>query len=479
VQSVPSSLDIVIPARNAFACLDLTLSSLLRQSVPQDQWNIVVVDDGSDDDVPDGIDQYRAALPLHVVRLAEREGRSAARNAGAACGNAPLILFLDADGMAGPTVVERHLALHRTRPETVLSGARYDIGLPAFASVLGGHEYGPPSPLEGDPREKHGLVGAGVDLDHSAAPWLGMSSCNLSLPRNVFEAVGGFDEAMVGWGLEDLELCYRVYRHYSRDPGHFAYEADAYTMHVPQLRDKPALHREADVNLEYVRMKHRHYEMELLQPHRWPQTRDAISFCRALVRDYVRRGLGAIPGWVSDAVPGDEDVIVLGRAAGLRERRSGRTVTLNYSEPESVANLHLLGVSLPFKNGEFDSLVNVDMWLRMPAQLLSSVIYEGLRVARSLVLVASAAAVASMALDGTVIFGRIHQMLRAEFAVTLETRLGERALRVVPRHEMITGGGAGPIALKACWQRLARRKSKLSRAEIIRCGTSCGRNSPS
>lgn len=424
------SVDVVIPARNATASLGLTLSSLQRQTLPSDQWNVVVVDDGSSDDLPECIERCRGALSLRVIRLASRQGRSAARNVGAASGKAPLILFLDADGVACPTAVERHLMLHRARPETVLTGARYDIGLAAFAAVLRGQDYGPPLLLEGDPREKHGLVGEGAGLDESASPWLGMSSCNLSLPRDVFEAVGGFDEEMVGWGLEDLELCYRVYRHYARDPGHFRYDADAYTMHVPQLRDKRALHREADVNLEYMRAKHRHYEMELLQPHRWPQSRDAIACCDMLARDYVHRGLGAVPSWIWDRVDDDEDVVILGQAAALGARRPGRTVSLDYSVPESATNLHLLGVSLPFGNDEFHSLVNVDMWLHTPVQYLSSVIYEGLRVARSLELVASAPAVMSVAAGGAAVFDHVHTMLRAEFAVTLETRLGERVLRV-------------------------------------------------
>jgi glycosyltransferase involved in cell wall biosynthesis len=427
---VSVSVDVVIPARNAAAVLGLTLSSLQRQSLPADQWTVVVVDDGSSDDTAECADRYRGSLPLRVIRLATRQGRSAARNVGAASGNAPLILFLDADGAACPAVVERHLALHRACPETTLSGARHDIGLAALGSFLQGQDYGPPLPLEGDPREKHGLVGEDVDLDRSASPWLGMSSCNLSLPRKVFDAVGGFDEEMVGWGLEDLELCYRVFRRYAREPGHFRYDADAYTMHVPQLRDKGALHREADVNLEYIRAKHRHYEMELLQPHRWPQSRDAIAYCRALVGDYVNRGLGAVPDWMWDRVGDDVDVIVLGQAACSRRRRSGRTICLDYSAPESGTNLHLLGVSLPFENDEFHSLVNVDMWLRTPVQYLSGVVREGLRVARSLELVATAPAAMSLAGGGESVFEYVRTMLRAEFAVTLECRLGERVLGV-------------------------------------------------
>ena len=52
----------------------------------------------------------------------------------------------------------------------------------------------------------------GDDLAEMSMPWVLQHTGNLSVPRQALLDVGGLDDGFKGWGLEDLELCYRLFR---------------------------------------------------------------------------------------------------------------------------------------------------------------------------------------------------------------------------------------------------------------------------
>jgi glycosyltransferase involved in cell wall biosynthesis len=82
----------IIPTYNRGALLRRAIDSVLRQTfVPR---QIVVVDDGSDDDTPSICEAYQDVI--EYVRQ-PNAGASAARNTGIACARHPWIAFLDSD----------------------------------------------------------------------------------------------------------------------------------------------------------------------------------------------------------------------------------------------------------------------------------------------------------------------------------------------------------------------------------------------
>jgi hypothetical protein len=52
----------------------------------------------------------------------------------------------------------------------------------------------------------------GTDLEASQIPWLFGWSANLSMSRAAYDAAGGFDLELEGWGFEDVDLCYRLFK---------------------------------------------------------------------------------------------------------------------------------------------------------------------------------------------------------------------------------------------------------------------------
>ncbi len=79
-------LSLVIATYNRGAKLAVTLDSLLAQTLPQELWEVVVVNNNSTDDTAERFAAYAAAHPELDVRMVREteQGVSAARNRGIA-----------------------------------------------------------------------------------------------------------------------------------------------------------------------------------------------------------------------------------------------------------------------------------------------------------------------------------------------------------------------------------------------------------
>ncbi len=117
-------VSIVIPTRNRFALLCEAIESIQAQT--STSWQVVVVDDCSDDG---SADKLRALVHnderLLLVALGERSERSTARNTGLEHVKSRFVLFLDDDDRLLPEAVSRLVsALDRHRNAAVAIGAR-------------------------------------------------------------------------------------------------------------------------------------------------------------------------------------------------------------------------------------------------------------------------------------------------------------------------------------------------------------------
>jgi glycosyltransferase involved in cell wall biosynthesis len=82
------------------------LTSLVDQTLPEDRYEVIVVDNGCDDDVRLLADEY--AKRANVIHVAEPKlGLSTARNTGVRNASGEYIAFIDDDGVATPSWLER------------------------------------------------------------------------------------------------------------------------------------------------------------------------------------------------------------------------------------------------------------------------------------------------------------------------------------------------------------------------------------
>jgi GT2 family glycosyltransferase len=99
-------ISVIIPAHNGGNYLEDCLQSIFKQS-----WRhleIIVVDDGSTDHTLSILQQHQQQdARLHVIRHAQPQGASAARNAGIEKASGKFILFIDADDWLETSAVEK------------------------------------------------------------------------------------------------------------------------------------------------------------------------------------------------------------------------------------------------------------------------------------------------------------------------------------------------------------------------------------
>jgi glycosyltransferase involved in cell wall biosynthesis len=85
-------ISVIIPTYNRADMLTRAVESVLAQTYTD--FELIVVDDGSDDDTADRLDAFKDRIS--IIRQ-ERQGVSAARNAGIAAAIGDLLAFLDSD----------------------------------------------------------------------------------------------------------------------------------------------------------------------------------------------------------------------------------------------------------------------------------------------------------------------------------------------------------------------------------------------
>ena len=117
-------VSIVVPTFNREALLPRALDSIAAQTF--DDWEIVLVDDGSGDGTPEVAAGYRQRLADRFVYIRqENQGSSSARNRGIEASRGRFVAFLDSDDEFLPNKLERQLALFDARPDLGLVYSDY------------------------------------------------------------------------------------------------------------------------------------------------------------------------------------------------------------------------------------------------------------------------------------------------------------------------------------------------------------------
>lgn len=174
-------MSVVIPVLDAAAALARCLASI-RAAAHGRAVEVIVVDNGSRDGSA-AVAEAAGAVVLREPGL--RVG--ALRNAGVRAGAGPIVAFVDADHEIAGTWVAAALEAFGD-PRVGAAGRLCDPPLEATGVQ---RAYGSLRRVPSEP----------VEVD-----WLGAG--NLAVRREVFEQVGGFDEALEA--CEDVDLCRRI-----------------------------------------------------------------------------------------------------------------------------------------------------------------------------------------------------------------------------------------------------------------------------
>ncbi|HKC24016.1 MAG TPA: glycosyltransferase [Thermoanaerobaculia bacterium] len=195
------SLSVVIPTHGRRAILARVLDALAAQAGEVAELETIVVDDGSRDDTQELLGLRRADAANVAVLRQKNAGPACARNAGAAAARGARLVFLGDDTVPEPGFLATHAAPpERGRPVAVLGYTTWDterMRVTPFLTHL---------------NERGAQFGYALIADPEDVPFNFFYTSNVSLPRDAFFALGGFDVSFPSAAWEDVELAYRASR---------------------------------------------------------------------------------------------------------------------------------------------------------------------------------------------------------------------------------------------------------------------------
>lgn len=178
LQAMPF-VSIIVPAFNEGHHLEKCLASLRAQTYPPRQYEINVVDNGSQDDTALIAKKY-----ADQVFIAADVNVSSVRNFGAKKARGSIYAFIDADCVADSSWVQN--AVNRISKGPCITGSRCRV------------------PADGTWVERAWFGEMATDRYESVY----INSGNLVVPASIFNSIGGFNEKLVSG--EDYEFCLRA-----------------------------------------------------------------------------------------------------------------------------------------------------------------------------------------------------------------------------------------------------------------------------
>ncbi len=399
---------IIIPAHNKATTLGAVLNSLACQSAALEAIEVIVVDDASSDGCGELADSMSVPYSRRVVRLDKGSGGclSVVRNAGLREARGDIVVFLDADVVAGPDFVRGHLEGHaHAGTHSVIIG--YVHGYSFFPEGRTPEILRPP-PVERVLSELPTLMARDPrgwrdgretdyrrwrDFSRCPIPWFFSWGCNFSCGRSDALAVDGFDEGFRGWGAEDLEFAYRLFKQGAR----FKIAREAWGVHYPHAvsSTNEVAHSQ---NVIYFAKKHAdplveffHFSSKTIRdPHAFRARWDLLDF------------IYGHPRFAPPTSAECEDLLVQLASESGREPMAWFGA-MPADPPKALHQVfhtdpfgrddgrlpHYIGMACPFEDSTWNTAVIVDYWRCLPPSTWPYFCREMLRLAFKVVLFSS------------------------------------------------------------------------------------------
>jgi len=208
-------ISVVLPTYNRKLQLKEVLHGLEHQTFSKNDFEVIVVSDGSTDGTHEFLAEFETSLNLTWTKQ-ENSGAAATRNNGLNRAQGELVLFIDDDVVPHKALLEQHYQSHLS------------AGMPQDLVVIGpmltpqNHKYEPWVEWEQEMLYKQYEA---MDRGDWAPTARQFYTGNSSIPRTYIQASGGFDESFLR--AEDVELAFRL-----ADKGAtFAFNKDAIGYH--------------------------------------------------------------------------------------------------------------------------------------------------------------------------------------------------------------------------------------------------------
>jgi glycosyltransferase involved in cell wall biosynthesis len=206
------SCTLVTPTYNWPEALELLLLSLLRQSVMPNE--VIIADDGSREETKKLITDFQKKFPIPLIHIWHEDLKNrkpTIMNKAIAKAKYDYIIEIDGDIIMNPHFVEDHLTF--AEKGHYLYGSRVNIKetiLPELFSkkILDFNLFSKGIKKRGRTIRFPFLMNFVKSVDQRSRKLRG---CNMSFWKEDFIKINGFNENLVGWGIDDSEMIQRMH----------------------------------------------------------------------------------------------------------------------------------------------------------------------------------------------------------------------------------------------------------------------------
>jgi glycosyltransferase involved in cell wall biosynthesis len=206
------SCTLVTPTYNWPEALELLLLSLLRQTVMPNE--VIIADDGSREETKKLITDFQKKFPIPLIHIWHEDLKNRKpkiMNKAIAKAKYDYIIEIDGDIIMNPNFVEDHLTF--AEKGHYLYGSRVNIKekiLPELLSkkIIDFNLFSKGIKKRGRTIRFPFLMNFVKSVDQRSRKLRG---CNMSFWKEDFIKINGFNENLVGWGIDDSEMIQRMH----------------------------------------------------------------------------------------------------------------------------------------------------------------------------------------------------------------------------------------------------------------------------
>ncbi len=197
---VKPTISVIIPTYNREKVLQEALEAYGQQSLPQERFEILVIDDGSTDGTKETVKKVCGEQPNIRYFHQEHSGPAKARNLGIANTRSGIIMFTGDDCIPDKNLLQEHLRLHKKGDAIAVLGHidwHPDLEVTPFMRYINTDTQFSYPKIKEHPEN---------------IPFIYFYTSNISIPKRYLGLAGNFDPEFTDAVFEDVELGYRIWK---------------------------------------------------------------------------------------------------------------------------------------------------------------------------------------------------------------------------------------------------------------------------
>ncbi|GGH58087.1 hypothetical protein GCM10008014_30360 [Paenibacillus silvae] len=245
---------IIIPVYNQKESLLITLSLFEKQNYPSDKFELIIVNDGSTDELE--VDITHKEWPRNFKFIHQtNKGRACARNIGVENARSNNLIFCDADRFPDPDYITSIANVRNHYGDCAIIGRPLEFfGSKKWLDLSVELDWNKIKKYSRDSVYYHKITQLYDHRGFTDSPirWSSFLVGNSCVTRRDFELVNGFDPDFKAWGFEHFEFALRL-----QDKGVFFYScSDAINFHIPHPREQSFYRTMIEQSMDIVERKH-------------------------------------------------------------------------------------------------------------------------------------------------------------------------------------------------------------------------------